>query len=195
MGAFNFELLEAEGVPTHYRGVVENGDVVDLEDATHPPWEMAIDLTQVPDLPNEGREYDYERYHDAAGENYLIPSRSSSATGSPSARACAIGPSPPITASRSIAGPTGCRPRRSDRRVHHEVRGGRPPPRARGSRFDRRDGVDRGPRVARPRGQSDRHRAGRLRRTGPRGRQDRVSLLSGRDPRRRRRRHLRREPL
>ena len=73
MGAFNFELLEAEGVPTHYRGVVENGDVVDLEDATHPPWEMAIDLTQVPDLPNEGREYDYERYHDAAGENYLIP--------------------------------------------------------------------------------------------------------------------------
>ncbi|WP_226040610.1 phosphoribosylaminoimidazolesuccinocarboxamide synthase [Natrinema sp. DC36] len=73
MGAFNFELLEAEGVPTHYRGVVENGDVVGLEDATHPPWEMAIDLTQVPDLPNEGREYDYERYHDAAGENYLIP--------------------------------------------------------------------------------------------------------------------------
>ncbi|QLK25935.1 phosphoribosylaminoimidazolesuccinocarboxamide synthase [Natrinema zhouii] len=73
MGAFNFELLEAEGVPTHYRGVVENGDVVPLEEATHPPWEMAIDLTQVPDLPNEGREYDYEHYHDAAGENYLIP--------------------------------------------------------------------------------------------------------------------------
>ncbi|MFC6769583.1 phosphoribosylaminoimidazolesuccinocarboxamide synthase [Natrinema soli] len=88
MGAFNFELLEDEGVPTHYRGVVErsstdrrtssdddfeNGDIVDLEDATRPPWEMAIDLTQVPDLPNEGREYDYERYHDAAGENYLIP--------------------------------------------------------------------------------------------------------------------------
>ncbi|WP_226481270.1 phosphoribosylaminoimidazolesuccinocarboxamide synthase [Natrinema amylolyticum] len=73
MGAFNFELLESEGVPTHYRGVVENGDVVALEDASHPPWEMAIDLTQVPDLPHEGREYDYEHYHDAAGENYLIP--------------------------------------------------------------------------------------------------------------------------
>ncbi|SER72681.1 phosphoribosylaminoimidazolesuccinocarboxamide synthase [Natrinema salaciae] len=73
MGAFNFELLEAEGVPTHYRGVVENGDVVSLEDASHPPWEMAIDLTQVPDLPHEGREYDYDSYHDAAGENYLIP--------------------------------------------------------------------------------------------------------------------------
>ncbi|MFD1563771.1 phosphoribosylaminoimidazolesuccinocarboxamide synthase [Haloarchaeobius amylolyticus] len=73
MGAFNFELLESEGVPTHYRGVVENGDVIPLEDASHPPWEMAIDLTQVPDLPHEGREYDYDHYHEAAGENYLIP--------------------------------------------------------------------------------------------------------------------------
>ncbi|WP_120245463.1 phosphoribosylaminoimidazolesuccinocarboxamide synthase [Halopiger aswanensis] len=80
MGAFNFELLESEGVPTHYRGVVEhgaengeNGEVVPLEEASSPPWEMAIDLTQVPDLPNEGREYDYDSYHEAAGENYLIP--------------------------------------------------------------------------------------------------------------------------
>lgn len=73
MGAFNFELLESEGVPTHYRGVVKNGDVIDLDNASHPPWEMAIDLTQVPDLPHEGREYEYDRYHDAAGENYLIP--------------------------------------------------------------------------------------------------------------------------
>ncbi|GAB3667525.1 phosphoribosylaminoimidazolesuccinocarboxamide synthase [Halopiger thermotolerans] len=77
MGAYNFELLESEGVPTHYRGVVEhgaaNGEVVPLEEASNPPWEMAIDLTQVPDLPNEGREYDYDSYHEAAGENYLIP--------------------------------------------------------------------------------------------------------------------------
>jgi len=73
MGAFNFELLESEGVPTHYRGVVENGDVIPLEEASHPPWEMAIDLTQVPDLPHEGREYDYDHYHEAAGENYLVP--------------------------------------------------------------------------------------------------------------------------
>ncbi|WP_137291429.1 phosphoribosylaminoimidazolesuccinocarboxamide synthase [Natronorubrum halophilum] len=73
MGAYNFELLESEGVPTHYRGVVDDGDVVPLEDASRPPDEMAIDLTQVPDLPNEGREYDYDHYHNAAGENYLIP--------------------------------------------------------------------------------------------------------------------------
>ncbi|WP_049926742.1 phosphoribosylaminoimidazolesuccinocarboxamide synthase [Halopiger goleimassiliensis] len=73
MGAYNFELLEDEGVPTHYRGVVVDDEVVPLADATAPPREMAIDLTQVPDLPNDGREYDYDRYHDAAGENYLIP--------------------------------------------------------------------------------------------------------------------------
>ncbi|APX97062.1 phosphoribosylaminoimidazolesuccinocarboxamide synthase [Natronorubrum daqingense] len=73
MGAYNFELLESEGVPTHYRGVLEQGEVVPLEEASRPPWEMAIDLTQVPDLPNDGREYDYDHYHEAAGENYLIP--------------------------------------------------------------------------------------------------------------------------
>ena len=73
MGAFNFELLESEGVPTHYRGVVESGEVVPLEDTSSPPWEMAIDLTQVPDLPHEGRSYDYDSYHEAAGSNYLVP--------------------------------------------------------------------------------------------------------------------------
>ncbi len=73
MGAFNFELLEDEGVPTHYRGVVEDGEVVPLREASHPPWEMAIDLTQVPDLPHEGRDYDYDAFHSEAGENYLVP--------------------------------------------------------------------------------------------------------------------------
>ena len=73
MGAFNFELLEDAGVPTHYRGVVEDGEVLALEDASRPPAEMAIDLTQVPELPHQGRSYDYESYHAEAGENYLIP--------------------------------------------------------------------------------------------------------------------------
>ena len=73
MGAYNFELVEEAGVPTHYRGVVEDGDVVPLAEATEPPREMAIDLTQVPDLPHEGRDYDYDAYHGAAGQNYLIP--------------------------------------------------------------------------------------------------------------------------
>jgi len=73
MGAFNFERLEAQGVPTHYRGVVDDGDVVSLSETDSPPWEMAIDLTQVPELPRDGREYDYDAYHDAAGKNYLVP--------------------------------------------------------------------------------------------------------------------------
>ena len=81
MGAFNFELLEAEGVPTHYRGVAdadadgEGPEVVPLADAAAPPTEMAIDLTQVPDLPYEGPEagYDYDAFHAAGGDNYLVP--------------------------------------------------------------------------------------------------------------------------
>ncbi len=79
MGAFNFELLEAAGVPTHYRGVVDpsgDGDeVVPLASASAPPTEMAIDLTQVPDLPYEGPEagYDYDAFHAAGGDNYLVP--------------------------------------------------------------------------------------------------------------------------
>ncbi|MUV90468.1 phosphoribosylaminoimidazolesuccinocarboxamide synthase [Halapricum sp. CBA1109] len=76
MGAFNFERLEAEGVATHYEGVTVDGETVALDeavDAGHAPREMAIALTQVPDLPNDGADYDYDSYHAEAGENYLIP--------------------------------------------------------------------------------------------------------------------------
>ena len=73
MGAKNFELLEAEDVPTHYRGVVSGGDVRELDRVGDPPREMAIDLTRVPDLPHEGRAYDYDAFHAEADENYLIP--------------------------------------------------------------------------------------------------------------------------
>jgi phosphoribosylaminoimidazole-succinocarboxamide synthase len=79
MGAHNFEILEDEGVPTHYRGVygpeVRGGDrPVDLDACAAPPTAMAIELTQVPDLPYLGDdEYDYDAYHDAADENFLIP--------------------------------------------------------------------------------------------------------------------------
>jgi phosphoribosylaminoimidazole-succinocarboxamide synthase len=73
MGAANFELLEAEGVPTHYRGVVDDGEVVPLDEAAAPPREMAIDLSRVPDLPHEGRTYDYDAFHAEAGDNYVVP--------------------------------------------------------------------------------------------------------------------------
>jgi phosphoribosylaminoimidazole-succinocarboxamide synthase len=87
MGAFNFERLEDAGVPTHYRGVTihEEGadpdsttdaEVIDLDAAIEagvPPREMAIELTQVPDLPYAGGSYDYDPYHEAGGENCLVP--------------------------------------------------------------------------------------------------------------------------
>jgi phosphoribosylaminoimidazole-succinocarboxamide synthase len=74
MGAYNFERLDANGVPTHYEGVVnETGDVVDLAETETAPVEMAIQLTQVPDLPFVDGSYDYDAYHAAAGDNYLVP--------------------------------------------------------------------------------------------------------------------------
>ncbi|WP_302081647.1 phosphoribosylaminoimidazolesuccinocarboxamide synthase [Salinibaculum rarum] len=76
MGAFNFELLEDNGIPTHYRGVVSEGEERSLAaalDAGHAPTEMAIDLTQVPDLPFADGTYDYDAYHAEASENFLVP--------------------------------------------------------------------------------------------------------------------------
>jgi phosphoribosylaminoimidazole-succinocarboxamide synthase len=76
MGAFNFELLADAGVPTHYRGVHSDGEVVSLDEALSagdPPTEMAIDLTRAPELPFADGSYDYGAYFDATGQHYLIP--------------------------------------------------------------------------------------------------------------------------
>ena len=73
MGAFNFEALEADGIATHYRGIVSEGTVTTLSSAREPSREMAIELALVPELPREGRTYDYDAYHEAAGENYVVP--------------------------------------------------------------------------------------------------------------------------
>ncbi|MFC6863782.1 phosphoribosylaminoimidazolesuccinocarboxamide synthase [Halomicroarcula sp. GCM10025817] len=78
MGAFNFQLLAENHVSTHYEGVRVDGhdEVLDLGDALsvgQPPREMVISLTQVPDLPFADGTYDYDAYHDEAGENFLVP--------------------------------------------------------------------------------------------------------------------------
>ncbi|KOX94606.1 phosphoribosylaminoimidazole-succinocarboxamide synthase [Haloarcula rubripromontorii] len=78
MGAYNFQLLEENHVPTHYEGVrlSDSDEVVDLGEALSAdaaPEEMVIELTQVPDLPFENGSYDYDAYHAEADENYLIP--------------------------------------------------------------------------------------------------------------------------
>lgn len=73
MGAYNFELLEEEGIRTHYRGVVEDERIKSLDELNGPVDTMAISLTQVPDLPFTGGEYDYDSFHASGGDNYLIP--------------------------------------------------------------------------------------------------------------------------
>ncbi len=73
MGAFNFELLESEGVPTHYIGVVEEGSTISVREATKPSNVMAIEMSRVPPLPYEDGAYDYESFHREAGDNYVIP--------------------------------------------------------------------------------------------------------------------------
>ncbi len=74
-GAYTFELLEDEGVPTHYRGVVQDGEAVAFDEADRPTDRMAIELTQVPDLPfdDSAGEYDYDTFHEEGGDNYLVP--------------------------------------------------------------------------------------------------------------------------
>lgn len=75
MGAHSFELLEDADVPTHYRGVVSDGEGIPLDETDEPPDEMAVELTQVPDLPFDETtgEYDYDTFHKEGGENYLVP--------------------------------------------------------------------------------------------------------------------------
>lgn len=73
MGAYNFELLEANDITTHYRGLTTDHGIFSIEELPGTAREMAIHLTQVPDLPYHNGSYDYSAYHDAAGENYLIP--------------------------------------------------------------------------------------------------------------------------
>ena len=82
MGAYNFELLEDEGVDTHYLGVLPADadgdapadDAVPLADVDEAPREMAVALAQVPELPFDADEgYDYDAYHAAGGDCAVIP--------------------------------------------------------------------------------------------------------------------------
>jgi len=77
MGAYCFEQLEAKGVKTHYRGLVdENGKVVTFKELTHPTSTMEVNLVNV--YKPETRivygkvTYDYSRYTPNL-QNCLIP--------------------------------------------------------------------------------------------------------------------------
>ncbi len=73
MGAFNFGVLEDDGLPTHYRGVVVDGAVRPLAEADEPPTEMAVTLGTRPPLARDDDGYDYDAYHEAAGDAYVVP--------------------------------------------------------------------------------------------------------------------------
>ncbi|ERG88198.1 MAG: phosphoribosylaminoimidazolesuccinocarboxamide (SAICAR) synthase, partial [halophilic archaeon J07HX5] len=73
MGADTFERLADHGVPTHYQGVIVDGDPSSLAAARTPPTELAFDLARVPELPETNRRYDYDAYFDAASTNVLVP--------------------------------------------------------------------------------------------------------------------------
>ncbi len=72
MSAYFFEKLEKEGIKTHYRGVVEKGQVKRLSQVEGLPSVMEIDLVRVLHPVEHGGEYDYSLYHKERG-NFLIP--------------------------------------------------------------------------------------------------------------------------
>jgi phosphoribosylaminoimidazole-succinocarboxamide synthase len=77
MGAYNFELLDVNHVPTHYEGVYEDPDATgepkELGECDRPPRAMAVELVRTPELPYADGTYDYDAYHGAAGGCYLVP--------------------------------------------------------------------------------------------------------------------------
>lgn len=75
MGAATFEAVEAAGVPTHYRGVMptQTADPRPLGALEQPPRWMAIDVATRPDLPVADGAYDYDAYHAATDDQYLVP--------------------------------------------------------------------------------------------------------------------------
>jgi phosphoribosylaminoimidazole-succinocarboxamide synthase len=78
MGAFNFTLLEINEVPTHYRGVVTDGEVGSLVETQSPPTEMAVaeNLTNVGRVATaEGRRVDAAALPLPIGEGDAAPAR------------------------------------------------------------------------------------------------------------------------
>jgi len=76
MSAFNFELLEREGIPTHYKGVLNSsGEIVQTSDLTEPSNQMAIKLARVIEPTFSEGKYNYEFFTENRGEinNFVIP--------------------------------------------------------------------------------------------------------------------------
>ncbi len=72
LGAYFFEKLEKMGIPTHYVGLVEDGEVKRLSDLHGVTNSMEIDLLPVIHPGLTGDQYDYSAYSDLKGM-HLIP--------------------------------------------------------------------------------------------------------------------------
>jgi phosphoribosylaminoimidazole-succinocarboxamide synthase len=72
MGAYFFEKLDALGMPNHYRGLVENGEVKRLEQLTNPVDTMEVSLVRILRPFSDGAKYDYSVYTNDL-TNILIP--------------------------------------------------------------------------------------------------------------------------
>jgi len=71
IGAYNFELLERNGLETHYRGLVEDGDLVRTDNLTNLVNKMSINLAYKPLVERREKKYHYEEL--TGRENFLIP--------------------------------------------------------------------------------------------------------------------------
>ncbi len=72
MGAYFFELFEEAGLKTHYRGLLEEGEVKRLGALKEPSASMEVDIYRVIRPERTGGGYDYSAYRDLSG-NFLIP--------------------------------------------------------------------------------------------------------------------------
>lgn len=72
LGGYFFEKLEGMGIPTHYLGLVEDGEVKRLADVKNPSNTMQIKLLRVIKPGLTGDKYDYSKYKNKDG-GFLIP--------------------------------------------------------------------------------------------------------------------------
>jgi len=70
--AYFFEILEKEGIKTHYKGVVQDDNVLSLSNLTKPVAEMEVDLVRVLKPEFKENKYDYSIY-EKKPVNCLIP--------------------------------------------------------------------------------------------------------------------------
>ncbi|MEM0360432.1 MAG: phosphoribosylaminoimidazolesuccinocarboxamide synthase [Candidatus Diapherotrites archaeon] len=73
MAAFNFELLEKNGIRTHYLGLLENSQAKRFDSIVEPSNEMKVMVARKPVLEFKNGLYDYALFKKKAGNNFLVP--------------------------------------------------------------------------------------------------------------------------